>query len=235
MTDLLTELAPMVAQIANEYGRGHRVHGAEPSDFSQELYLWIVKNEDQVRTWLDPEFFDAKEGEKLLAASLRNEAKDYAVDIKSQALGYERADLHWYSKGEVRALLPSVFNESAWHEPPRSEGRSTKSQAEGGNWIATLADVAQAFAKLEPRDQHLIRRFHEDDWTNKMMAEADDISEQLMSYHHDRAVSRLVKLLGGKAPDPMREQMDKRDPWRGRRAVSNSAARAYQSGAYDDE
>ena len=234
-TDLLTDLAPMVNGIASEFGRRHHAHGADAADFSQEMFLWIVKNEDQVRTWLDQEFFTEDEGIKLIARSLRNECKDYAVDIKAQTLGYERTDLHWYSKGEVKALLPAVFNESAWHEPPQSEGRSTKSQAEGGNWIATLADVAQAFSKLDPRDQHLLRRFHEDDWTNKMMAEAENVSHQSMSERHDRAVDRLVRLLGDTAPRPMRDAAYyPRDPWRGRRAVTNSSARAYQSAVYDD-
>jgi len=235
MNDLLNEIAPVVEAVAASFGRNNRVYGAEADDFRQEMYLWIVQNEDQVHDWLDHELFDEREGERLLAGALRNQCKDYAVDIKAQAVGYERADLHWYSKGEVKALLPSVFSESAWHEPPRSEGRSTKSQAEGNNWIATLADVAQAFTKLDPADQHLLRRFHEDDWTNKMMAEAEDVTKQQMSYLHDRAIGRLVNLLGGSAPRPMREQTNPRDPWRGRRAVSNSAARAYQSGAYDDE
>jgi RNA polymerase sigma factor (sigma-70 family) len=235
MSDLLSELAPMVQGIASEFGRRHRIHGAEADDFAQELYAWILSNQTQVELWLDCEAFDEREGTRLLAGALRNECKDYAVDIKAQALGYERRDLHWYGKGEVRALLPSVFNEDAWHEPPQSEGRSTKAPSEGGNWIATLADVAQAITKLEPRDQSLLRMFHEDGWTNKMVAESLQVSEQVMSYQHDRAVGRLVKLLGDTAPRPMRDSRDyQRDPFRGRKAVSNAAARAYQSAVYDD-
>jgi len=233
MNDLLNDLAPMVAQIANEFGRSGRAYGAEADDFSQQMHLWIVENEAKVRRWLDPETFEAKEADRLLATSLRNECKAYAVTAKAQAGGYELRDLHWYQKGEVRALLPLVFNDDAWHEPPRSEGRSAKAPAEGGNWIATLADVAQAFDKLEARDRHILRRFHEDDWTNVMMAEAESISEQLMSKHHDRAISRLVRLLGGEMPRGLRPPA--RDPWQGRRAVTNSTARAYQSGAYDNE
>ena len=231
MTDLLTELAPMVEGIASEFGRSNRVYGAEAGDFSQELYLWIVENEDQVRQWLDPELYGEKEGTRLLAGTLRNRARGCAVDIKAQALGYKTSDLQWYSRNEVKNLLPLVFNEDSWHEPPRSEGRSAKAPSEGGNWIATLADVAQAFAKLKPADQNLLRGFHADDWTNRMMAEAENVTHQAMSERHDRAIDRLVQLLGGtQPPQPLRP----RDPWQGRRSVTNSAARAYQGAIYDD-
>lgn len=237
MNDLFDELAPMVTTIASEYGRMHRVHGAEVSDFTQTLYAWVVENENQVREWLDPEFFEEKDGTRLLAASLRNEAKDYSVDVKAQALGYKRSDLYWYGKNEVRGLLPSMFNKEAWHEPPQSEGRSVKAPSEGGNWIATLADVAQAFIRLDEYDQQILRRLHEDGWTNVLLAEVTGISEQLMSYHHDRAITRLVKLLGGEMFQQSRQTgaAAERDPFRGRRAVTNSTARVYQSKEYNGD
>lgn len=232
--DLLTELSPMVEGIASEFGRSNRIYGAETADFSQELYLWIVKNEHKVRTWLDPESFSEKEANSLLAWSLRREAKHYAVGVKAQALGYERSDLHWYNKGELKALLPLVFNDDAWHEPPQSEGRSAKAPSEGGNWIATLADVAQAFSRLGPADQKLLRGFHKYDFTNQSMADAEGITHQSMSDRHDSALGRLLRILGGTVPTPMREAREQRDPSKGRRAVTNSAARAYQGAIYDD-
>jgi DNA-directed RNA polymerase specialized sigma24 family protein len=231
MNDLLEMLNPMVAQIANEFARTYRTHGAGAEDFRQEMYLWVAENEYKAAAWLDPELTPEADGVRLLARALRNRCKGYGVNVKAQALGYEVSDLHWYTKGEVRALLPLMFNESAWHEPPRSEGRTAKSPAEGGNWIATLADVAQAFKRLDSEDQHILRRFHEDGWTNRLTAEAEGVSEASMSRRHDRAVSRLVGLLGGERP----EGLAARDPWKGRRAVTNSAARAYQSAVYEED
>lgn len=227
-------LEPMIESIAAEFGRKFHQYGADAEDFSQELYLWLFENGGKVAEWLDPEKFDPKDGERLLAKSLRNEALDYGVDIKAQCVGYERRDLHWYSKGEVKALLPAIFNPDAWENPPQSEGRSTKSPSEGGNWVTTLADVAQAFEQLDASDRSILRGLHSEGWTNKMMAMAEQVSEQVMSYRHDRAVSRLVKLLGGEAPRPMRDAAGARDHWRGRKAVSSAAARAYQSATYDD-
>jgi hypothetical protein len=234
VTDVLSEVGPLISGIANEFGRRHRVHGADPEDYGQQLALWVLENQAQVETWLDPEQWEPKDGTRMLAKALRNEAKDYSVDIKAQAVGYERQDLHFYGKGEVRSLLPAMFNPDAWHEPPQSEGRSVKAPSEGGNWVATLADLSQAFDKLDLYDRKVLEAFHKHGWTNKEMAEREDVTEQMMSYYHDRAIGHLVNQLGDTAPHPMRRQ-ESRDPWRGRRAITNSTARARTSRTYDDE
>ena len=230
--DLWPVVEPIAAGIAAEYGRRHRVHGADESDFRQEFALWLVENSAQVADWhaeLDKQGF-----ERMVARVLRNEGTDYGLDIKAHAVGYKREDLYFYSKGEVKALLPLMFDPEKWHEPPQSEGRSTKSQAEGGGWIATLADISQAFDRLETEDRELLAAFHKDEWSNVLMAEAYGVTEQVMSYRHDRAVRRLLKVLGDTSPRPMRAQTN-RDPWRGRRAIPAPAMRAYEQKAYDGE
>ena len=232
--DLLETLEPMILGIAAEYGRIHRVHGADADDYSQELRVYVLENEDTLSEYLNPDMYSPDQGQRLVAQCLRNEAKDYSLDIKAQAIGYKREDLYFYSKGEVKALLPMMFDPEKWHEPPQSEGRSTKSQAEGGGWIATLADVSQAFEKLDAEDRDMLAAFHRDEWTNVLMAEALGVTEQVMSYRHDRAVRRLLKILGDTSPRPMRAQTN-RDPWRGRRSIPAPSMRAYEQKVYDGE
>lgn len=232
--DLLETLEPMILGIAAEYGRIHRCHGADPDDYAQELRVFVLENTPALTDYLDPEQYSPEQGTRLVAQSLRNEAKDYSLDIKAQAVGYKREDLYFYSKGEVKALLPAMFDPEKWHEPPQSEGRSTKSQAEGGGWIATLADISQAYKKLDVADKELLAAFHQDGWSNVLMAEAYGVTEQVMSYRHDRAIRRLLKVLGDTSPRPMRAQTN-RDPWRGRRAIPAPAMRAYEQKVYDGE
>lgn len=224
-------VAPIVAQVAGEYGARHRVHGADADDFRQELTLWLLDNEATVSDWyedLSPQSF-----EKMVAKSLRNESTDYGLDVKAQALGYKRDDLYFYGKNELKALLPSVFDPQKWHEPPQSEGRSTKSAAEGGNWVCTLADVSRAYKSLSAEDRDVLAAIHRDEYTNKLLAETRGTTEALMSYYHDRAINRLLKALGGQKPDPMREQETKQDVWRGRRAIANSHAQAMTGADYE--
>lgn len=224
---LLESLEPMILAIAAEFGRRHRVHGADHEDFAQSLRLWAWQNQATLEEWSvekEPEDF-----ERYVARVLRNEALDLGVDIKAQAVGYKRDDLTWYSKGELRQLLPSVFDAEKWHEPPQSDGRSVKSYAEGNNWVAILSDVSRAYDSLEKDDREILFAFHAEDHTNKMLAERQGISEQLMSYRHDKAIDRLLTALGGPRPQ-MRD-----DLWSGRRAVGNAQAAAMTKATYGDD
>lgn len=223
----IDSLEPTIASVAGKYGAMYRKYGAEREDFAQELRIWALENQDIVAEWLDPEVTDEKYGMKQLVKALENECNDYAVDIKAQAVGYHREDLYWYGRNELRALLPAMFDPESRTNPPQSDddsGRSSKSDAEGGNWVATLADVSRAYDALGREDKFLLSRFHRDGFTNKEMAKALDVTEAMMSYYHSRALNRLLDNAGGAAPRPMRRS-EKGDPWRGRRAITNAEAR----------
>lgn len=228
------DITPIIESVASEMGRRYSRFGADRDDLAQEAYLWLYDHPQKVADFLD----DDKHGHKKLALTLRRELQDYGESVKAQHLGYSRDDLYYFHKGEVRALLDAMFDEEAWTEPPVSDGGPTgrRDPATGGGWIATLADVSQGFAKLSAEDRDLLHGFHRDGWANKMMAESAGISEQTMSYRHDMAVKRLVDILGGpKVKAQHDETCD--HPYRphyGRRAVSNSHARAIQQGYYDE-
>lgn len=229
---IASEFGPVIAACAADYGRKYHRYGAETDDFLQEFQTWCWENEallDEKRE----EFDDDDRFTRWLARCLRNQGLDYGVDIRAQAGQQDRASAYWYNKGEVEALLPLMFNPQSWHEPPQSEGRSAKAPAEGGNWIATLADVAQAFEKLPVPEQVLLRERHQFGVTNGAQAEARKITAATMSYRHGRAIKLLWGILGGPKPHPMREHV-KDDPWRGRRAISSAHARALQSNYYEE-
>lgn len=235
--DFYPELESMVETIAFEYGGKGRRYGADNSDFRQEFIVWLLEHEKWVSQLMSETDPDTKAGHiKYLAKCLRNEAADYMRDIRNQALGVSRDDEYFYTRNEVKALLPNVFDKEKWTEPPvhdDSSRGSGKPASEGGNWIATLADVAQALERLEPDDRWTLEAFHRDGYTNKLLAEMRGLSEAQMSYYHSRALDRLHALLGGSKPFTERPD-EAHDPWRGRHAVTNQGARAYQSRAYDE-
>lgn len=235
MIDLDT-LEPTIQGVASRYGAMYRKYGAEREDFEQELRIWAVENQAQVAEWLDPDVTDEKYGMKQLVKALENECNDYAVDIKAQATGYHREDLYWYGRNELKALLPAMFDPESRVNPPQSDdigGRSSKSDAEGGNWVATLADVSRAYDALGREDKALLRMFHLGGWSNKEMARRYETTEAMMSYYHSRALNRLLDNAGGAAPRPMRRS-EKGDPWRGRRAISNAEARYLTDSTWED-
>jgi RNA polymerase sigma factor (sigma-70 family) len=222
----------LLDSVANEFGRTNHQHGAEGADFAQELAMWLMGNAERVSA--QEQELEGRQFAKWLSRCLRNECLDYALDIKAQAAGYERRDLHFYTKGELKVLLDAVFDEEAWLHPPQVEGgRSPKAPAEGNNWVATLSDVARAFDKLDEDDREMLRDFHERGWRNGELAKMHGVTEAVMSYRHGAVLGRLLKVLGGPAPKPMRKS--ETDPtWRGRHAISNAAARARTAGDYED-
>lgn len=233
MIEEFSEFEPVVAGIASEYGRKYHKHGAEAEDFRQEMWLWVHTHTDRLLTKRD-EYEDDDRFTKYLAKCLRNECHDYGVDIRAQAGGQDRQSAYYYNRGEIEALVPLIFNDESWHEPPQSEGRSSKAPSEGGSWIATLADISRAFTKLPIEDQVYLRERYEYGLRNKEQAELHEVSEATMSYRVGRGLKRLWAVLGGPKPNPMREH-DRYDPFRGRHAISNSTARAIQSNYYEEQ
>lgn len=225
---------PITLPIAAEYARKFRRYGVETADVAQELRIWLVKHPGKIEQWESEE----EGADKPVARALRNEASRFCQESKAQYLGYSVEDLSWFAKGEVKALLPSLFDHDAWTEPPVSDegGRSSKAPAEGGNWVATLADLSRAFDQLPLEDQSLLKAFHEEGYSNILLAELYDITPQAMSRRHDKAVGRLHKLLGGDRPRYTHDTPDCEcgQVTGSRRVVSNAAARAAQENYYEE-
>lgn len=230
-TTLYLEYKSVVDSVANEYGRKFYRYGADREDFSSEFVAWMIEHQDKLERFIEdhgPEKFPS-----YLARCLRNEGSDYGIDIKAQATGYERSDVYFYNTGDLKALLPSVFDEEAWTNPPdTSDGRSTKSPAEGNNWVTTLADIAGGVKRLSGEDRDLLSSLHKYGWTNKELAEFHGITEAAMSARHTAALKRLQKELGGRRPHMRTHDYD--HVWRGRHAITNSHARALQSSYYEE-
>lgn len=233
--EILSTVGPVVESVAADMSRRYRRYGAEQEDLAGEGWVWILEHPQKVIDWFDEDKHPARDAEKLLARSLRNACVDYGEDLKAQAIGYNREDLAYYSKQYLRALLPSMFDDEAWIHPEQGDGERISTggdPAHGGNWIATLADVSRAYGQLDPSDRDLLARFHRDGLSNDAIAHACGVSKQTMSDWHDRAVGRLLKILGG--PKPRSVHDEDCDHWTGRHAQSNAAARAYQQSMYEE-
>ena len=230
----LDDFSPIVESVASDMGRRYFRYGMERDDMSQVAYVWIFDHPDKVLDWLHG--MEPKDFERILAKTLRNECHDAGESAKADHLGYSREDLVYYSKATLRDLLPAVFDEEAWLHPEQGDGerRAPSDPATGGNWLATLADVARAFKQLSAEDKDLLIAFHKDEIPNKILAQRYSVTEQTMSYRHDRVLHRLVKILGGPKPRPQHDE--ECNHWAGgRRAMSNAAARAAQSSYYEED
>lgn len=231
---IYTEYQPLLDSLAYEFGGKFHRWGADADDFRQEGVAWMLdKEKDLAERYeeMEPDAFG-----RYLARCLRNEFSDYALDIKDQGGGQPRQDAYFYSTGELKVLLPSVFDPDAWLNPPtfNGENRSTRAPAEGNNWVTTLADVSAGVSRLPTEDQLMLRDYHQHHIRNKDLAEFYKISEPTMSYRHTCVLKRLQAQLGGAKPKPMRPDVP-HDPWRGRHSIGNAQARAIATSYYESE
>lgn len=203
-------LASAINGIAHEFGRKGGWYGATHEDFSQEMIAWLLDNEAKIAAKFAVE--GTESATPYTAMCLRNECKDHLVALKNQTKG-DSGTQYDYGRDELKLVLQLMFT------PADAEQMSV-------TVVESVADVETKFRLLGNEDQAILTALHRDDYSNRMLAELYDISEANMSYRHNRAVLRLQKLLGG-------AQQEARSGITGRRAISNSAARARQNNAYE--
>jgi RNA polymerase sigma factor (sigma-70 family) len=241
--DELDFLKPIVSGVALEFSRRfHKAAQVEYADVEQECWVWCIKHPTKVSRWMKEE-----DGHRPIRTSLRNVALDYCSREKAARLGYDHDDLYWWSKGDVEVALGAMFSYEDWLSPPQSEGRSNKSAAEGGNYIATLADLSRAFDQLNAEDRKLLTLYYRDEEYQRDIAEDYGVSQKTISVRIDGAVRRLADKLGG--PAPRQGAIHDPDPatggcecghtrWGGpgsRKVLSGAAARAITSSSYDGQ
>lgn len=203
-------LASTIAGVATEYGRRAHWYGATREDFAQEMIAWLLDNETKVGARFSE---DAEAATRYVAKCLRNECKDHLASLRGQSTGEAGEDQYDYGREELKVLLQLMF------QPADAEATTLRV-------IESVADVEKAYTKLAGEDQNILVALHRDDFSNKMLAELYGISEANMSYRHNRAVLRLQRLLGG-------TQTSAVDPFKGRKVMTNSAARARTSAHYE--
>lgn len=242
MKDEHFAIADEVAQfVATEYVRIFWPF-CDREDILQDLRLWALDHPTQVNRWCE-ESYDDREAGRILGRAMRNAAHRHCANEKAEQLGYRTDDLAYYSKGEIKDLLPAMFDTDAWTNPPRdiTERVTRKPPAEGGGWLATLSDVSKGYDALTLDDRELLRDHYHHEESQKSIAKRLDISQPAVANRIDKAVGRLVRNLGGTRPRST--HFPDEDGWcecgwghpGARKAITGAAARAVTSAQYDGE
>lgn len=131
-----------------------------------------------------------------------------------------------YSASEVEQLVGVMLDYRADGVPPEADkvpdtAREVRLKNESGDILAMVADMAKAFDTLSDDDRNiLVQRFHLGVEVD-VIAKALGIHEDSVRRKQRRAVSRMLKALGG--PEPERYSGDGPGS---RRAMSNAEASA---------
>lgn len=199
----------MVNRISSEYAR--KFYMVDRADIAQELWLWFVSHPNKTKEWM--ELDNQKDGDKLFARSLRNAALDYCLKEKAAKEGYSYADNFWYTKDFIKMLIPAVLSDD-WTKLDNalsSTGKSTKSLAESGDWMAYAADIKSAFGKLTEQEQNLVFLFYAEEVEGKDLHETvgeDKPSARATMMQANRALGKMVKHLGGYPPFADYDEVD---------------------------
>lgn len=231
--DHYQEYESMLGSISWEYGAKGQRWGADHDDFRQEMTLWMLDNTGKMNARA-ADFEDPDRFKRWVAKSLRNTCIDHLAKIAGQAGANDKSYMYFYSVPELKVLLGYMFDPDAKMNPPQydTDERSKRDPAHGNNWLVTLADVEAGYNKLTLEDQNLLALFHRDGYRNKDLAAEWGLTEAQMSNRHTRAVERLLDHLGGPKPEPAKQEGD---VFKGRRSMSNAAARALTSAQYEEE
>lgn len=225
------EVLHVAAGVALEVRRRYAAY-VDLDDLQGEAALWAVSNPGKVREYMK---LDEREMRAVVATSIRNRLRRYAERVKAERLGYSVRDVVFYDAAQVREeLLPALFDREAWSNPPkpdRDEVRAKQDPAHGGNWMASLADVADAYRRLSEEDRLLVSMRFREEMKYGDIADELGVSDATVSDRLDRVVDRIVTLLGGERPEHEEDELTIGR----RRVVSNSHAQAVTRSGYDGE
>lgn len=204
--DLLLKVQPIAARVARTVGRDFSEF-VTVDDIQQDLLLWAYDHEDKVREYLTPTDEDekAKAGTAKLHTTFRRKARGWAHKAKAEKLGYDVADLHFYSLAQLEELLPLAWHYENWLPEQNNDGTPTgkSDPALGNNRYALLADVKGAFKAIPDTERILL-------WARYCacppasiaeLAESASVSRATMTRRINRALGRMLDQLGGSRPE----------------------------------
>jgi DNA-directed RNA polymerase specialized sigma24 family protein len=190
----------MVKQIGSEFKRKYQM--VEREDIEQQLWLWFAEHPNKIDEWLA--LPDQKDRDKLFARSLRNSALDYCIKEKAHKSGYNAEDNFWYNKQFIKLMIPAVLSDdwTKFNNTLSNMGRTSKALAESGDFMAFSSDVMVAFDKLNDREKSLVRLFYGEQIDGAELRERMDAdkSQKAVMMEANRAVNKMVKILGGNPP-----------------------------------
>jgi RNA polymerase sigma factor (sigma-70 family) len=206
--EIAQEYQSLVSLIAKQFHRKFRM--VPRDDIEQSMWLWFASHPNKVKEW--SKLDDQKQATKLFARSLRNAASDYCQKEKSAQEGYSFDDNFFYTKNLVENILPYMIKSESdedidleatldlvMQDLGLTKGAGSAA-AEHGNYLAFFADIKSAFYKLPEEKQNVLRLRYTDDLTYTQLADLINQSSNTARMKTERALSHLIRLLGGSKP-----------------------------------
>jgi len=194
-----------------------RIAGSSWEDLKQDGIVWMLSHEHKLIEWSE----DPDQGYGKTYRSVYHCLLDLAQRDKAVRTGYRPEDNFYYSLSMLKRILPLFYADVL---------------ADLSDELVQELDLPDRDAKLDVEmglkkcrisiRQALFAWFHEDRDQSEVVseiAEENDISYEAARKRWERTIARLQSAIGGPAPTYHRP----------RKAISNAAAQAITSNAYD--
>lgn len=170
----------------------------QADDLRQELRLFAWRKREKFSEYLVRE--DAglrRAGEAAFMKACHRVGEKLCRAEKARLSGYEASDEFYYSQGLIEELL-TAHGQGTNTMPGRvPDRRSGSDPAEGGNMVVMMIDVTNALIRLEPAQQELLADIYGRGITVNLIARRDGVTEQAIRGRVDRAMRRMLAMLGG--------------------------------------
>jgi hypothetical protein len=207
----------------------------ERDDLEGELWAFCVEKEADLIRYASDGSLD-----KVIRTALYRKAYEYATKERDARQG--RPDSVHYTPAVVKALLPDCFNPEDWQSSQIEYGKEVRGHEpvnRRGDRLAGILDVRSTFTRIEAGYVNLLRTHYGLGTSVAAMTAAlnGELTESAVRKQIDRAVKAICKHLNEprqfKNPyEATSGQFDSRS--KGRRAQSNSSARALSSTYWDE-
>lgn len=214
-------LADRIPKLASK--NHHRFPAVPTDDFEQEMWLRATKHKAKLAQYLR-QGNDAYIWRELNAAATKLGKQDdrYRRAIKAAAAGYRTIDDQFYSPKVIVAalgvLIRAEFDVSvAVNQVARADSAGQffvrgNDPERNGDYMVVLMDVCQAFDRLKPYDQGMLKAYYdippedtdENRWERRKLASSMGMTYEAFKQKAYRAVRKLQRELGGE--DPWRRQ-----------------------------
>jgi hypothetical protein len=210
--ELTEEIHEYVTNVAASYARRYAL--MDPRDIKQHLYLMWFDRAKYVARYLEDS--DPERGKARLLRSMCTWAGEYCLAETAAVNGYKPEDVHFYSRKQIRGLLPLLVEPVSWTSlavRPSDGGRHCAAPlAERGDELAVLADLRNAWVQLSDADREILTlRFidtgvgdpeggaeEQSVWlAHETICDLYGITPDAARKRVQRAVTRMQKFLGG--------------------------------------
>jgi DNA-directed RNA polymerase specialized sigma24 family protein len=198
---MMTDAQGVISGASNSVGRQFGGY-TTPADISQEMWMWVLKHEHKVLEWLDREDkIDWAKGMKALSKTLTRVGVSYARKEKAAICGYRIGDEYFYTRTLVAALLVARENHGKMIVNQVDDTpRKAKLDSEGNDLLAMLSDVEIALDSLDEDQRQLVTDVCGRDVLPAAYAIEDGVTRQAVENRVNRALDRMIRVLGGEYP-----------------------------------